>query len=84
MAYDPRNLSVLAYANGFTHWHYRTTDDFAAVTESGYFTAAADMLRRGDKIDCNISDYADFAALWVRADGCTIEVAEAGANRRAA
>jgi hypothetical protein len=26
MAYDPTNLSALSYANGFTLWHYKTTD----------------------------------------------------------
>ncbi len=31
MAYDPKRLSVLAYANGFTLWHYLTNDSATAV-----------------------------------------------------
>jgi hypothetical protein len=52
MAYMSRNLSVLAYANGFTLWHY-TTDDKVVDTE-GYFNAAANMLRVGDIIITNM------------------------------
>ena len=49
MAYLSKNLSVLAYANGFTLWHYATADLAAEVDTAGYFNAAADMLRAGDK-----------------------------------
>ncbi len=52
MAYTASNLSVLAYANNFTLWHYATTDD--AVTGGGYFNAAADMVQVGDLIIANI------------------------------
>ena len=50
MAFVQKNLSVLAYANGFTLWHYTTPDAPAAVDTTGYFNAAADMLRAGDMI----------------------------------
>ncbi|MBL4721075.1 MAG: hypothetical protein JKY20_08095 [Alphaproteobacteria bacterium] len=53
MAYDSKNLSVLAYANGFTLWHYGTDDTAATVDTSGYFNAATDMLRVGDMIMAN-------------------------------
>ncbi len=53
MAYDPKNLSVLSYANGFTLWHYRTTDQPADVDNAGYFNEAANMLRVGDFIFVN-------------------------------
>jgi hypothetical protein len=48
MAFAIRNLSVLAYANGFTLWHYKTSDARATVETPGYFTDAADMLASGD------------------------------------
>lgn len=54
MAYDPKYLSVLAYANGFTLWHFTTTDAAAIVDSSGYFNAAADMVRVGDMILANV------------------------------
>jgi len=50
MAYRANNLNVLAYANGFTLWHYTTSDPHDAVTLQGYFNAAADMLHIGDMI----------------------------------
>lgn len=53
MAFASKDLSVLAYANGFTLWHYATTDAAATVDTRGYFSAAADMLRVGDMILAN-------------------------------
>ena len=41
MAYQSKNLSALGYANGFTLWHYRTTDLAAEVDNAGYFSPAA-------------------------------------------
>lgn len=52
MSYTSSDLSVLAYANNFTLWHYTTVD--AAVTGGGYFNSAAAMLRVGDLIVVNI------------------------------
>ena len=54
MAYLSKDLSVLAYANGFTLWHYATADTAATVDTSGYFNPAADMLRSGDIIIANL------------------------------
>ncbi|MCB1650754.1 MAG: hypothetical protein KDI46_01745 [Alphaproteobacteria bacterium] len=52
MAFTASELSVLAYANNFTLWHYVTTDD--AITTAGYFNKAADMLRVNDLIIANV------------------------------
>lgn len=44
-----RNLSVLAYANGFTLWHYRAGDEPLAMLDSDeFFGAAADLVAPGD------------------------------------
>ncbi len=49
MAFELRNLSVLAYANGFTLWHYRAAArEVKSVKRQGYFDAAGDMLSAGD------------------------------------
>jgi hypothetical protein len=53
MAYDPNNLSALAYANGFTLWHYKTSDPAVVVDTIGYFNNATAMLRVGDFIMAN-------------------------------
>lgn len=52
MAFTASDLSVLAYANNFTLWHFVTADD--AVTGAGYFNKAADMLRVNDLIIANV------------------------------
>lgn len=52
MNFSPVDLSVLAYANHFTLWHYVTSDD--DITVPGYFNAASDIIRRNDLIIANI------------------------------
>lgn len=52
MAFASKDLSVLAYANNFTLWHYTTFD--SSVTAGGYFNNAASMLRVNDLIIANI------------------------------
>ena len=52
MAFASKDLSVLAYSNNFTLWHYTTADD--AVTGTGYFNNATDMLRVNDLIITNV------------------------------
>jgi len=54
MAFESKNLSVLAYSNGFTLWHYVTTDVATDVDTSGYFNEAGDMLRAGDMVMANV------------------------------
>jgi hypothetical protein len=49
MAFAIRNLSVLAYANGFTLWHYKAgKDPLSHVQTVNFFADAADMLSEGD------------------------------------
>jgi hypothetical protein len=52
MAFSATDLSVLAYANNFTLWHYTTAD--TAVTGANYFNNASDMLRVNDLMIVNI------------------------------
>ncbi len=52
MALKLNDLSVLAYANNFTLWHYKTID--SAITGTGYFNNAADIMRVGDMIFANV------------------------------
>lgn len=54
MSYTPPNLSVLAYANNFTLWHYTTTDTATQIAAAGYFNGAGDMLRVNDLMILNI------------------------------
>lgn len=52
MALKLTDLSVLAYANNFTLWHYKTTD--TSVTTGGYFNNANGIVRVGDLIIANV------------------------------
>jgi hypothetical protein len=51
MAFAIRDLSVLAYANGFTLWHYKTgKDSLTGVSGAGFFADASDMMAVGDMV----------------------------------
>ena len=51
MSYESKNLSVLAYANGFTLWHYAgSADTVATIMAADYLNDASGMLRVGDMI----------------------------------
>lgn len=52
MAFIATELSVLAYANNFTLWHYTTTDDSIEVAD--YFNGSADITRKNDLIIANV------------------------------
>ncbi len=69
MTYQFKDLSVLAYANGFTLWHYTTADSAAAVAAPGAWNPAADMLRAGDIIVANVDTAGTGAALLLLVTG---------------
>lgn len=65
MTYRPNDLSALAYANGFTGWHYRSPDRAEECLTPGYFDSAANMLRVGDKITLTCADNKQFLDAFV-------------------
>ncbi len=57
MAFQNKNLSVIAYANGFTLWHYvGTAETMATITASGYFNSVKTLMNNGDIVIINASD----------------------------
>jgi len=57
MSFAIRNLSVLAYANGFTLWHYKAgRDGLERVEARDFFADAADMLAEGDMVMISAAD----------------------------
>jgi hypothetical protein len=57
MPFAVRNLSVLAYAQGFTLWHYKArTRPLGEVASRGFFDAAADMFAAGDMVMVSAAD----------------------------
>jgi hypothetical protein len=70
MGFSLRNLSVLAYANGFTLWHYKgAADTQASIAEPGYFDAAGDMLASGDMVMISARDGGRMCCVFAGADG---------------
>ncbi len=53
MPFSARDLSVIGYANGFTLWHFKTSDPSRKVGAESYFNSAAHMFRVGDFILIN-------------------------------
>lgn len=57
MSFQIRNLSVLAYANGFTLWQYRAgVARISDVKSKGFFNDASDMISPGDMIMITSAD----------------------------
>ncbi len=77
MSFAIRNLSVLAYAQGFTLWHYRAgaarLDDTGTA---GFFDAAADMFAVGDMLMISALDGGRMVC--VAATGQTVRTAPMG------
>ena len=49
MAFSSCSLSVLAYANGFTLWHYNAGGEYStAASGAEFFDAARDLVSAGD------------------------------------
>lgn len=51
--FNPTDLSVLCYANGFTLWHYKTTDKQTTALEGNYFNQSSGNLKVNDLIIMN-------------------------------
>ena len=73
MAFAIRNLSVLAYANGFTLWHYKAgADPLDALAAQDFFADAADMLAPGDMLMMSAADGARLIAVAPMLDGMVV------------
>lgn len=57
MAFNNSNMSVIAYANGFTLWHYKTQEDNLVDIKYDYFPEKVmDLMAIGDIIIINAKD----------------------------
>lgn len=58
MAFKNRDFSVIAYANGFTLWHYLSKDDLLKdiVDNEKYFFVVRMLMNTGDIIMINAKD----------------------------
>lgn len=56
MAFQNKNLSVIAYANGFTLWHYSAKEALTAITADSYFDSVKTLMNTGDIVIINGTD----------------------------
>lgn len=56
MAFQNKNLSVIAYANGFTLWHYAAKEDMSAISAAEYFNDVKTLMNTGDIVIVNAND----------------------------
>jgi len=59
-----RNLSVLMYASGFTHWHYRQNGSLAETLDPGFFADAAELIAQQDRVTICAEDGDAEAVFW--------------------
>ena len=73
MAFQNKKLSVIAYANGFTLWHYAADETLSAISTSGYFNNVLTLMNTGDIIIINGSNGTSIKAITV--SGSAVSVA---------
>ncbi len=76
MAFQNKKLSVIAYANGFTLWHYVANETLATISASGYFNNVLTLMNSGDIIIINASDKTSIKSINVTSE--TVSVAALG------
>ena len=72
MAFQNKNLSVIAYANGFTLWHYKEGATLANITSSGYFASVRTLMNTGDIILINGSNGSTIKSVTVSDSTVTV------------
>ena len=66
MGFQNKNWSVIAYANGFTLWHYRDTHTNIEEVDESFFSSTSTLMNVGDKIMMCLKDgYAEFIVVGI-------------------
>ena len=60
MAFMNKDFSVIAYANGFTLWHYSTNDSIKDLENPDYFGVVYTLANPGDIMILNTAEGAFF------------------------
>ena len=69
MAFQNKNLSVIAYANGFTLWHYcSASETLSTISSNGYFNGVKTLMNIGDIVIINASDNTHACGQEVKTD----------------
>ena len=65
MSFKNKDMSVIAYANGFTLWHYKTNEDTTKqlIDNSKYFAKLYTLMNAGDIVIANLKDETAFLVI---------------------
>lgn len=72
MAFANKNLSVIAYANGFTLWHYAENIELSKICETGFFNSVKTLMNIGDMILINGIDSSAIRRVTATATDVTV------------
>ena len=72
MAFQNKNLSVIAYANGFTLWHYAANETVAAIATAGYFNSVKTLMNIVDIVIVNGSDDTSIKVVGITSENITL------------
>lgn len=72
MAFQNKNLSVIAYANGFTLWHYAGDEKMNTITAAGYFDSVKTLMNVGDVVIINASDNTSIKKVSATSENVTL------------
>lgn len=75
MAFQNRNMSVIAYANGFTLWHYKCDEPLSEIMKPDFFAPIWTLCAVGDIIIINADDSTCMRKICLVADK-TVRLAE--------
>lgn len=74
MAAENKNMSVIAYINGFTIWYYYANDSIEVTLSDGYFNNFLPLANNGDII--YITSGSDTYIRVMELDGQTVKLKE--------
>ena len=72
MAFQNKNLSVIAYANGFTLWHYAANETLETIATAGYFNSVQTLMNVGDIVLVNASDNTSIKVVGLSSGNTTL------------
>ncbi len=69
MAFKNKDMSVLAYANGFTLWHYTTTDNIEKIKQNYFPKEFINLTATGDIMIINAGDGTTIKSIMLSQQG---------------
>lgn len=74
MSFKNKDMSVIAYANGFTLWHYRSVDTMQQIEKNYFPKGFVDLTANGDLMIVNAGDKTCIKRLEITDDGNQLEL----------